>query len=56
MRNKNDAEDILVDAKVDGNRIYETLIPSTREKTKRMKDLWLAKYQKLNLIINFKLL
>ena len=29
-RNKNDAEDILIDAKVDGNRIYQPVAQARR--------------------------
>ena len=38
MKNKNDVEDILIDAKVDEKRIYQPAAPAKRVKMKTTKD------------------
>jgi len=38
MKNKNDVDDVLLDAKVDGARIYHPMADSKRVKMKSVKD------------------
>ena len=56
FRNKNDVDDILMDAKVDNQRIYQPVAAARRVKMKNEKTKLIKKYQKLNMIINLKAL
>ena len=52
IKNKNDPEDILMDAKVDGERIYQPVAVKRRVIMKSAKANLIKKYLKLKLILN----
>ena len=56
MKNKNDVQDVLMDTKVDGNRIYQPVTHTRRIFLKSFRDKLAKKYTKLCYIINMKAL
>ena len=52
IKNKDDPEDILMDAKVDNVRIYQPVAVKRRVMMKSAKANLIKKYQKLSLILN----
>ena len=56
MRNKNMVEDILQDTIVDGDRIYEPITDGRRVTMKNDKFKIIVLVNKLNLILNLKML